>query len=54
MREFESFSYSEELSNSDDLLGEDEFLLVLKMQLTVPPLKILDKDGEFNIEAWRI
>ena len=50
--ELESFSDSEELSDSDDLLGEDEFLLLQKMQLTMPPLEILEEDGEFDIEGW--
>ena len=50
--ELESFSDSEELSDSDDLLGEIEFLLLQKMQLTMPPLEILEEDGEFDIEDW--
>ena len=50
LRELDSFSDSEEFSDSDDLLGEDEFLLLQKMQLTMPPLEILEEDGEFDIE----
>ena len=52
LRELESFSDSEEFSDSDDLLGEDEFLLLQKMQLTMPPLQILEEHGEFDIELW--
>ena len=52
MSELDSFSDSEEFSDSDDLLGEDEFLRLQKMQLTVPPLEIVEEDGEYYVQDW--
>ena len=52
LRELESSSDSEEYSDSDEFLGEDEFLRLQKMQLTVPPLEIVEEDGEYYVEDW--